>query len=503
MIIWLAVFAALWLGALIFFSTHSFKKNKGDQDYLFAGSGLGSMIGLLTFAATLFSTFTFMGMPDFFRTHGVGAWIFLGVSDAVMFFFILWFGHRLRARGAARGFQGMSRLVADCYGRKWTGILYLVAVFIFLIPYVSIQVRGISIFLSAVFPGALPFWGWACLIVVTMLVYSEIGGLRAIIYSDSLQALVLLLALWLIALGCLHKIGGVQAMFEQVKAIQPELLSTPGPKGLMGFQFLITACFAVMMIPATQPQVSTRLIIMRDTRKLHRMAVALGVFAFLVLVPTIFIGFYGSIHYNGAPTQEFLSKVLLFEQANWVAALVVIGLLAAAISTADSQIFALGTELRSVLPDGAKHGMRITRLAIMGFGTCALLFSIFSSDQFALLATLSFKGTSLLGPMILCAIFSHKTPHQSIAWVTAGALLVFIGSLVKVPMFAVNFIQSQSWLGHLDRWTSFTKGFFVPKALAPFQVGTLEIPPLQTSLLMMIVVTGYALALCWRPFAKR
>ena len=97
MITWLVVFAALWLGALALFSRRSFKKNKGDQDYLFAGSGLGTIIGLLTFAASLFSTFTFMGMPDFFRNHGVGAWIFLGISDAVMFFFILWFGHRLRS----------------------------------------------------------------------------------------------------------------------------------------------------------------------------------------------------------------------------------------------------------------------------------------------------------------------------------------------------------------------------------------------------------------------
>jgi len=223
------------------------------------------------------------------------------------------------------------------------------------------------------------------------------------------------------------------------------------------------------MIPATQPQVCTRLMIMKDTRKLHRMAVALGIFAFVILVPTIFIGFYGAIHYNGAPSQEFWSNVLLFEQANPVAALVVVGLLAAAISTADSQIFALGTELRSMLPAGAKHGMRITRIAIMIFGASALAFSILSSDQFVLLAVASFKGTAMMGPMILAAIFSRKAPHQSIAWVSAGALLVFIGSLVKID----------------------------GNPLVPGKIGAI-----QTSLLMMIVVTGFALALCWRPFGK-
>ena len=67
------------------------------------GSKIGVMVGMLTFAATLFSTFTLLGMPEFFRTHGVGSWIFLAIADAAMFFLILWFGVHLRRAASHYG----------------------------------------------------------------------------------------------------------------------------------------------------------------------------------------------------------------------------------------------------------------------------------------------------------------------------------------------------------------------------------------------------------------
>ena len=432
MIGYLAVFGLMWIGALAWFSLRSFQKNKTSNDYIFAGSNLGTTIGLLTFAATLFSTFTMMGMPDFFRVHGVGAWIFLGISNVSAFFFIIWYGQHLRRAGGQRGYCGLAGLLKDCYETPWAGYVYFAGAFVFLIPYTAIQIRGIAIFLSAVFPEAMPPWGWSVGIVCLILIYSEIGGLRAIVYSDAMQAVILLVALWIVGFFCLAKVGGVEALMEQVKAQEPALLSVPGPKGHFTVQFLVASLFAITMIPVTQPQVATRLMIMKSTAKMHRMAVALGVFSFLVLVPTIAIGLYGAVRYSEASTREFLSHALLFDQLKPVAALIVIGLLAAAISTADSQIFALGTELRSLLRGKERRVMLITRLAIVGFGLGALIFSLVSSDQLVLLARVSFTGTALMGPMVIGAVFDGIHTHRSLIAITGGALGLFLLSLTGV-----------------------------------------------------------------------
>jgi len=292
----------------------------------------------------------------------------------------------------------------------------------------AVQIRGIAIFFTAIFPDVMPYWVWITLIVVIILAYTQVGGLRAIIYSDSLQAIILLLAIWIIGITCLRNAGGLTTLFERVRDSNEALLSIPGPNGLLTVQFLIVSFWSIIMLPVTQPQVTTRLIIMKSERKMHLMAVSLGVFAFLILIPTIFIGLYGAIQYSQVEASEFLSSVLLFEQLNVIAALAVIGLLAASISTADSQIFALGTELRSLLKGDDKKVMLVTRLAFLFFGIFVLVFSIVSSDQLVILARISFIGTSIMGPMILAGLFSRRIPGREIIVATLAGLAVYIAS---------------------------------------------------------------------------
>lgn len=428
MITWLAIFGIVWLGLLVLMSYVSSRKNETTADYLMAGSNVGTFLGVFTFAATLFSTFTLLGMPDFFRSHGVGAWIFLAVADAAMVFLILWFGYQLRKRVAQKGFRGMSGLMQNLYGGKWAGYVFFAGVFLFLIPYVAIQIRGVSVFLEAAFVGSLPAWGWATAMVVVMLLYSEVGGLKAIIFSDSVQGLVLLTVVWIIALSFVGSFGGVGGMFEQVAAVEPALLGTPGPNGLFTFQFMVASFFAILMIPVTQPQVTIRLVIMKSRRSLYRMAVAVGVFAIAIILPTLVIGMYGAVHYAGAPPADFWAGTLLGEQPGAIAALVLIGLIAAAVSTADSQIFALGTEVHSLLPEKGRGTLLRTKVSIVVFALSALIFSILSSDQLVALALKSFAGTSLLAPMVLSGIFAENRPGPVIPAATGVGLLLFLGA---------------------------------------------------------------------------
>ena len=429
---WMIVLGLCYLAILVTVAITSWKRTKSAEDYILAGSKVGMVVRMLTFAATLFSTFTLMGMPDFFRTHGVGAWIFLAVSDAVMFFFILWFGTQLRRRARPLNYQGMAGMLTECYQTRWAGWVYFAAVFCFLIPYVAIQIRGISSFFHAALPDLLPPWAWSIAIVCIMLAYSEVGGLRAIILCDSIQALILLTALWIIAYGCLRSLGGISAMFAQVRQSNEALLSIPGPKGLLSRQFLAASFVAIFYFPVTQPQVATRLVIMKSHKTMQHMAVSLSIFTLLVLLPTIAIGFYGAVNHQDAPPDVFWAQVLLHEQADLIAALVMVGLLAAATSTADSQLFALGTELRSVLSVTEASSVKYTRIAVLCFGLAALIFSIIASDQLVLLARVSFAGTAMAGPMILSAVILSRPPSKIIVGASLGGLILFILSLLKV-----------------------------------------------------------------------
>lgn len=430
MITWLWILGVLYGGLLVFASWYSWRRNRDEDAYILAGSNVGALLGLLTYAATLFSTFTLMGMPDFFRTHGVGAWIFLAVSDGAQVFLIVWFGVHLRRRAREEGFKGTAGLLGALYRNRWAGYVYFAGVFLFLVPYVAIQIRGLAIFLEAAFPGAVSAWIWSTAIVAVMLTYSEIGGLRAIMYSDVIQGLTLLTVVWVVAIGFLDTMGGMHALFDEVRMTNEALLSTPGPQGLFTVQFLVASFFGVVLLPATQPQLTTRLIVIKDRRTLNRMAVAVGCFALLILFPVAVIGMYGAVAHPEAGTRDFLSSVLLFEQPGIIGAAAVVGLLTAAMSTADSQIFALGTELRSLMRGPTRRVLPRTKWAVIAFGVAALVFSVVSSDQLVLLARVSFNGTALVGPMVLAGVLLKKAPGMEIVGATAAALVIFLLSLI-------------------------------------------------------------------------
>jgi len=420
MLTWLLIVGSVYVTILFFLSWRSRRMIRSNNDFLLAGSNVGLVLGFMTFAATLFSTFTLMGMPDFSRTHGIGAWIFLAFSDAGMVFLIVWFGYRLRKSVSVKGFNGMSGLLQDCYRNRWAGYIYFAGVFIFLVPYVAIQIRGVAMFLVQAFPGSLPVWGWSLIIVTVMLVYSELGGLKAIIYADFMQGTLLMVVVWIIALTCLNALGGWAEMFNKTEVINPELLSTPGPKGLLNSQFLIASFLAILMIPVTQPQLSTRLVIMKDTKSMYRMAVAVGTFAMLVIFPTIIIGLYGAIRYPDASMAEFLGQVLIHDQSGIIASAAIIGLFAAAMSTSDSQLFALGNELRGLISRRENDSLLPIRIAIISFAVAALIFSLLSSDQLVLLARVSFAGTAMMGPLVILGILSKKP--QGIFMIVASGL---------------------------------------------------------------------------------
>jgi len=160
------------------------------------------------------------------------------------------------------------------------------------------------------------------------------------------------------------------------------------------------------------------------------MAYAVGLFAILVILPTAFIGLYGAIKYPDASTSDFLSGALMYDQAVPVAALAVVGLFAACLSTTNAQIFALGTELRSLLKGDDKRTMRITKVSIFLFSIIVLIFSTYMSDQLVLLARVSFAGTSMVAPVVLGAVV-FKNPPKSLMILSSFALAYFILSLLS------------------------------------------------------------------------
>lgn len=456
--------ALAYLAILVFLVRRTRIKEKTTSNYLLGGGNIGFVIGLFTTAATLFSAFTVVGMPDFFRTHGIGAWIFLAVSDTMMVYALIRVGEVLRRKARKLDFKGMSGLMATTYRSKFAGYVAFGGAVLFLIPYIAVQISGISLFLKAAFPDAIPVWAWSLVIVAVMVVYSETGGLRAIMYNDTLQGILLFFTIWIVGYNCIEHFGSIESMFDKVESVNEGLMSVPGPKGLFTPQFFLVSAIAIICLPFTQPQISTRVVIMKNSASLRKMAIGLGVVAILVILPTMFMGMYGAVLYPEASTQDFIGRVLLYDQASGIAALGLIGLVAAAISTSDSQIFALGSELRSLLSLEDSKAVALTRIFIVVFGLLALLFSIVSTEHLVLLARTSFTGTAMMAPMILTGILGSKRLSLLMPVATLCALVYFILSKLGIAPGQIGGLQTEIVLFIALSAAVFIE--FVPKRIA-------------------------------------
>lgn len=422
---WLILFSLCYLSALTVSAYKSKKNIKNNKDYSLPG--IGAFLGFMTFSASLFSTFTLMGMPDFFRTHGVGAWIFLGVTDTALAFVLLWFGTALRKKYSKKNFTNVSSIIKNRFNSKFAVYVYRFGVFIFLIPYVAIQIKGVSGFIGFSQLFNIPSWCWAAIFLVIILSYSYVGGLKAIIVSDAIQGIILLTVTILISYSCIESFGGIKKMFQDLLLTNPQLLTTPGPKNLLTSQFLFASFVAIVLMPISQPQLLTRIVIMNNIKDMKKMAVAVSIFAFIIIFCTIFIGFYGAINFLDVPTQEFLYGTLVEKQHPIVGALAIIGLVAGAMSTTDSQLFAIQSE---VTYEG-KSKLN-NKLYILLFGLIALALSIYTSQELVLLARTSFAGTALLAPMVFISFFSQKNLTNLTPIVTLASLIIYLMSSFSI-----------------------------------------------------------------------
>ncbi len=431
---------------MVFYALRERRENKQASGFLFANSNMGISLTFLGILATLFSSFTLQGMPSFFAKHGVGAWIFLGISDVAMGGFMIYFGLRFRHLICRISFdsKNITEILKSQNHNRFVVFFYLIFTTIFLLPYIAVQIKGAAMLFSSVLPVGEGYLFWSCAMVILMFLYSSFGGIRAIYITDAFQGIVMLLVVWIIAFFVLDGVGGVEKLFNLVASKDSSLLSLPGPKGLLTWQFLLISFIAISLMPYTQPQLTTRLLLAKNDETFIKAGVVFCVFVILVIIPTVVIGFKGSI----MGRDDFLIDILNGEIPPLFYALFVIGVLSASMSTSDSQLMAIGTEWASFfskekLLDNAKAKFLVKFSALI----CSIVSLVLAQSDFkslVLFAVNSFVGTSFLLPVVYSLKF-YKINHW-LVFVSFFCVSVFLVSLFGLVPKEIVGLRVEIWL---------------------------------------------------------
>lgn len=439
------------------------KKNTNSEDFYLGGRKMGAVVVAMSAEASDMSSWLLMGLPGVAYLSGIcdPGWTAIGLAAGT---WLNWYFISRRLRRYSSNIKAIT--VPDFFAKRFhdnkniiTAIAAMVIV-IFFIPYTASGFAACGKLFHSLFEVD---YTVAMLISAIIIVgYTIMGGFGAVCTTDLIQSIVMSIALIVVVVFGIDQAGGIGAVVENAKML-PGYISMnttydPATNGASGYGIItILSTTAWGLGYFGMPHILVRFMSIENEKKLVLSRRIASIWAAIAMAVGILIGVIGlGMTQAGAiPTLEdsetiimtiagLLSKYGPF--AAIIAGVILAGILAATMSTSDSQMLAAASSIsQNIVKDffGIKISeakeLLVARITIV----CIAVISIFlawdpNSSVFAIVsfAWAGFGGA--FGAVMLLALFWKRCnlPGAVSGMVTGGAT-VFIWKYVVRPMGGV------------------------------------------------------------------
>ncbi|PIQ95500.1 MAG: symporter [Nitrospinae bacterium CG11_big_fil_rev_8_21_14_0_20_56_8] len=308
--------------------------------------------------------------------------------------------------------------------------LSVAIIFLCMMAYVAAQFTAVGKTFEAIFgvPHVVSIGVGGSIIVI----YTIMGGFRAVVWTDFVQGLIMVFGLVVLSLVALAELGGFAGMVEKVQAVRPETLDWMGGKTVPAFIGSVVGLLGIGLGYPGQPHVITRYMAARDTRAIEQgIWIALG-WGFLIYSSAILLGLCGNALFPGLEDPEHLfPKAAANLLVPGVTALVLTGLLAAIMSTVSAQIIVAAS---AVAHDIYTQMMRrtldhrqillVSRVTVAVLGVGAMLIALSGTRVIFWFVLFAWSGLGAsFGPVILFTLYSRNVTREgAIAGMVTGFL---------------------------------------------------------------------------------
>ncbi len=406
---------------------------QGMSEFFLANRTVNGVVAALTYSATTYSAFMLVGLAGLTYIGGVGAWGFelIYLSGLVL---VAFFGPRFWLAGKHYNFVTPAEMLGYRYRSRALQVVAAIASIIFLIPYSAVQLTGIGTLMEGMTGGAIPFINGLIIATFVTVIWAYMGGMRAVAWTDSLQALIMIIASTLSVLFIVYRgfggFGGLVAILETDFARH---LTVPGP-GYFNFSTFIGLSLPWFFFCLSNPQVSQRLFIPRSLTHMRTMVVGFLCFGFIYTLISILWGFSALALVPGLTAGDMATPSLLALNIipGGVALVVMAGITAAAISTINSIVLTLSSMvsqdiMKRINPDlNEKTLLAVGRGFVLVFALAAFLFANLKLGLIAVLSVASSAGLLVTVPAIIGAFFWKRgTATAAVISIVAGGVIAF------------------------------------------------------------------------------
>ena len=318
------------------------KKYQGINNYLVASRSVGTFSLTASLVASALGAWILFGPASAATWGGIGAVIGYSLGTAFPLFTLIYLGKKFRDKYPRS--KSLIEVVRHRFGSQLFKLILFLSIFymsIFLIA----EVTAVSILINYI--SGTDLWITASIVIISSLLYTLYGGLRASIFTDNIQFIVFGLLL-IISFSYLISLNSNEFSFEFIKQNKPNLLSFNYlPNFTAGLTFFIAVATTNLFHQGNWQRVYAA----KDNKVLKSSLI----FSFLIIIPIVFLmGFTGLIatsqNSDLIPDLAFFS-LLLKENALFLSIIIIILAISLTVSSIDTLVNAISS---LIIVDGNK-----------------------------------------------------------------------------------------------------------------------------------------------------
>ena len=441
-----------YMGILIGVGVYNSKKNSSSEDFYLGGRSMGPYVVAMSAEASDMSSWLLMGLPGVAYLTGLADpfWTAAGLAIGTYLNWLL-VSRRLRRYSEIVDAITVPTFFAKRFHDKKNIISAISAalIIVFFIPYVASGFAACGKLFNTLF--GLDYQVGMILFAIIIIFYTIMGGFTTVATNDFIQSIVMSLALISITVFGVSQAGGMDAVMENAKAL-PGYLSltmthlaesnTASPYGILTTISILAWGLGYFGMP----HVLVRFMAIGDEKELvvsRRVAsvwvvIAMGVAVFIGIVGLAMVG-TGAMPALSDPETVIIATTNLLAQNGFLAAvlggLILAGILAATMSTADSQLLVAASGVsEDIIRDfmgkklTEKQSLLVARITILLVSVIGVFIARDPNSSVFGIVSFAWAGIgAAFSAVMLCSLFWKRTTLQgAVCGMISGAVMAFV-----------------------------------------------------------------------------
>ncbi|MGM9629874.1 sodium/proline symporter PutP [Butyricicoccus sp.] len=442
----------LYLAMMLYVGYACSKRNSNVDDFYLGGRKLGPFVTAMSAEASDMSSWLLMGLPGVAYATGIAdaAWTAIGLAIGTYLNWLI-VARRIRVYSHTTGSITLPDFFSNRYGDKkhLLSSVAAVIIIIFFIPYTASGFAACGKLFNSLFGVDYMF---AMLVSAAIIVgYCALGGFLAASTTDLIQSIVMTIALFIVICFGIVSAGGWDAVLDNARALPGYLSLTeihdPASSTSSSYSPLtIASTLAWGLGYFGMPHVLLRFMATEDEDKLKTSRRIATIWVVISMAVAVLIGIVGLAMSNAGvlPALEDSETVIIniahvISQYGIIPALIagviLSGILASTMSTADSQLLAAASSVsQNIIQDlfgvqmSEKKSMRTARVTVVLIAIVAVFLARDPNSSVFKIVSFAWAGFgATFGPVVLLALFwKRSNKWGALAGMVAGGVMVFV-----------------------------------------------------------------------------